>query len=362
MTKRSTASSMAAPGTGSGHRRCQARRLWSVLVDSPQQARTATSPWSWSGDRGRRTGRQPVDGPWRQGGGRRRGGQRHAHRAPDGDHGRRRGHRRGREGQRAHALQRGEHRRRLAAQTDIAVDPIDGTTPIALGVGGHWRSSPSPSAAHVRPRPCVYMEKIAVGPRGKGSIDIEVSAPENLESLAKALGRPVRDLTAVILDRPRHEELIAQVRQAGARIRLITDGDVAGALATVRADISGADVLFGIGGTPEGVLAGRSLKCVGGEIQGRLWPRNDDERAARRRRRLRHRRRAPHRRPRLGRQRLLRGDRHHRRRPPPGVRYLDFAPPPSPWCCARARGRCGRSTPSTRSPSWPSTASCTESP
>ena len=166
-------------------------------------------------------------------------------------------------------------------QTDIAVDPIDGTTPIALGRGGALAViAVSERGTMFDPGPCVYMEKIAVGPRGKGSIDIEVSAPENLESLAKALGRPVRDLTAVILARPRHEELIAQVRQAGARIRLITNGDVAGALATVRADISGADVLFGIGGTPEGVLAAAALKCVGGEIQGRLWPRNDDERAA----------------------------------------------------------------------------------
>jgi len=130
------------------------------------------------------------------------------------------------------------------------------------------------------PGPCVYMEKLAVGPRGKGSVDITRSPTENLHALSNALGKPVRDLTAVILDRPRHEDLISEVRASGARIRLITDGDVAAAIATGRSDMSGADVLFGVGGTPEGVLAAAALKCMGGEIQGRLWTRDDAERRA----------------------------------------------------------------------------------
>jgi len=163
-------------------------------------------------------------------------------------------------------------------QTDIAVDPIDGTTLASLGRGGALAViAVSERGTMFNPGPCFYMEKIAVGPRGAGSIDITRSPTDNLHSLAKALGRPVRDLTAVILDRPRHDELIAEVRSTGARIRLITDGDVAGAIATGRSDTTG-DVLLGIGGTPEGVLAAAALKCMGGEIQGRLWPRDDNDR------------------------------------------------------------------------------------
>jgi fructose-1,6-bisphosphatase II len=163
-------------------------------------------------------------------------------------------------------------------QTDIAVDPIDGTTLTALGRGGALAViAVSGRGTMFDPGPCVYMDKIAVGPRGRGVIDITRSATENLAALASAIGQPVRDLTAVILDRPRHEELISEVRATGARVRLITDGDVAGAIATGWPD-SGADILFGIGGTPEGVLAAAALKCLGGEIQGRLWPRHDEER------------------------------------------------------------------------------------
>jgi fructose-1,6-bisphosphatase II len=129
------------------------------------------------------------------------------------------------------------------------------------------------------PGPCVYMEKIAVGPDCAGVIDINASPTENLQAVAKAKGESVRDLTAVILDRDRHADLIAEVRSAGARIRLISAGDVIGAVSTAWPD-SGADILFGIGGTPEGVIAAAAMKCMGGEIQGRLWPRNDDERTA----------------------------------------------------------------------------------
>jgi fructose-1,6-bisphosphatase II len=164
-------------------------------------------------------------------------------------------------------------------KVDIAVDPIDGTTLTSLGRGGALAViAVSERGTMFDPGPCFYMEKIAVGPRGAGSIDITRSATENLHSLAEALGRPVRDLTAVILDRPRHGELIEEVRRTGARIRLITDGDVAGAIATGRSDATGADILLGIGGTPEGVIAAAAMKCMGGEIQGRLWPRGDDER------------------------------------------------------------------------------------
>ncbi|HEY1832570.1 MAG TPA: class II fructose-bisphosphatase [Acidimicrobiales bacterium] len=165
-------------------------------------------------------------------------------------------------------------------ETDIAVDPIDGTTLTALGRGGALAViAVSERGTMFDPGPCVYMEKLAVGPRGKGSVDIRKSPTENLHSLSKALGRPVRDLTAVILDRPRHDDLINEVRATGARIRLITDGDVAGAIATGWPG-AGTDILFGIGGTPEGVLAAAALKCMGGEIQGRLYPRDEGERKA----------------------------------------------------------------------------------
>ena len=123
------------------------------------------------------------------------------------------------------------------------------------------------------------MEKVAVGPFARGVIDISASASENLHAVAKAKGESVRDLTVVILDRERHLELIGEVREAGARVRLISDGDVYGAIATAWPD-AGVDLLFGIGGTPEGVIAAAALKCMGGEIQGRLWPRNDEERVA----------------------------------------------------------------------------------
>ena len=165
-------------------------------------------------------------------------------------------------------------------QTDIAVDPIDGTTLAALGRGNALAViAVSQRGTMFNPGPCVYMEKIAVGPDAVGVIDISRSPTENLRALAKAKGESIRDLTAVILDRERHVDLIAEVRATGARIRLIPDGDVAGAISTAWPD-SGADILFGIGGTPEGVIAAAALKCMGGELQGRLWPRNEGERAA----------------------------------------------------------------------------------
>jgi fructose-1,6-bisphosphatase II len=165
-------------------------------------------------------------------------------------------------------------------ECDIAVDPIDGTTLTSLGRGNALAViAVSERGTMFDPGPCVYMDKLAVGPSAKGAIDITKSVAENLRRVADAKGTRVRDLTAVILDRPRHDELIAEVRSAEARIRLIPDGDVAGAISTAWPE-SGADIMFGIGGTPEGVIAAAALKCMGGEIQGKLWPRNDEERDA----------------------------------------------------------------------------------
>jgi fructose-1,6-bisphosphatase II len=126
------------------------------------------------------------------------------------------------------------------------------------------------------PGPFVYMDKIAVGPGAKGAIDLEVSPSVNLRSVARALGKEIRDLSVMILDRPRHDKVIAEIRKAGARIRLITDGDVAGALMTAWPE-SGVDILMGVGGSPEAVIAACALKCMGGEIQCKLYPRNEDE-------------------------------------------------------------------------------------
>jgi fructose-1,6-bisphosphatase II len=165
-------------------------------------------------------------------------------------------------------------------ETDIAVDPVEGTTLTALGRGNAISViAMSERGTMFDPGPCVYMEKIAVGPECVGAIDITATPTENLHAVAKAKGESVRDVTVVILDRERHTDLIAEVRSAGARIRLIQDGDVIGAVSTAWPD-SGADILFGIGGTPEGVIAAAAMKCMDGEIQGRLWPRNDEERQA----------------------------------------------------------------------------------
>ncbi len=163
---------------------------------------------------------------------------------------------------------------------DIAVDPIDGTTLTSLGRGNAISViAVSDEGTMFDPGPCVYMQKVAVGPDCVGMIDIAASPTENLHAIADAKGESVRDLTVVILDRDRHKELIGEVREAGARIRLIPDGDVAGAISTAWPD-SGADVLFGIGGCPEGVISAAALKCMGGEIQGQLWPRNEAEKTA----------------------------------------------------------------------------------
>jgi fructose-1,6-bisphosphatase II len=163
--------------------------------------------------------------------------------------------------------------------TDIAVDPIDGTTLTAHGRGGAIAViAVADRDSMYNPGSAVYMEKLAVGPQGAGIVDIRLPVERNLSALAKAKGAKVSDLTAIVLDRPRHEALIDEIRRCGARIRLIPDGDVAGAIATAWPD-SGVDILFGIGGTPEGVITAAALKSMGGDLQGRLWPRDDGERA-----------------------------------------------------------------------------------
>ncbi len=167
---------------------------------------------------------------------------------------------------------------RQGPPVDIAVDPVDGTTLTALGRGNAIAViAVSERDSMFNPGPCVYMDKIAVGPECRGVVDLNASPTENLNAVAKAKGERVRDVTAVILDRPRHAELIEEVRVAGARIRLIQDGDVVGALTTCFPD-TGADILLGIGGTPEGVITACALKSLGGEQLGRLYVRNDDER------------------------------------------------------------------------------------
>jgi fructose-1,6-bisphosphatase II len=163
-------------------------------------------------------------------------------------------------------------------QVDIAVDPIDGTTLTAMGRNGALSViALSERGSMFNPGPCFYMKKIAVGPRARGSVDINASATDNLNELSKRLKKPVQELGVVILDRPRHDDLVAEVREAGARVLSISDGDVAGAIATGWPD-SGADILFGIGGTPEGVIAAAALKGLGGEIQGVLHASSEQER------------------------------------------------------------------------------------
>jgi fructose-1,6-bisphosphatase II len=162
-------------------------------------------------------------------------------------------------------------------EMDIAVDPIDGTRPLAEGrLNSIATVAVAPRGTMFDPGPFVYMNKIAVGPGAKGAIDVEKPVRDNLHSIARATNKRPQDLTVVMLDRPRHDQLRAEVREAGARIRLIDDGDVAGALMTAMPD-SGIDVLLGIGGTPEGVLAACALRAMGGEIQGKLYARDKNE-------------------------------------------------------------------------------------
>ncbi len=164
------------------------------------------------------------------------------------------------------------------AQCDVAVDPIDGTRLTALGM---------PNAVSVLavaergsmydPSAVFYMDKLATGPEAADVVDIRLPVAENVHQVAKAKGGNADDVTVVVLDRPRHEDLIQEIRKTGARIKLITDGDVAGAIMAAR-EGTGIDLMLGIGGTPEGIIAACALKCLGGTLQGQLWPKDDEER------------------------------------------------------------------------------------
>jgi fructose-1,6-bisphosphatase II len=165
-------------------------------------------------------------------------------------------------------------------EVDVAVDPLEGTRLTALGQPNAIAViAVAERGTMLFPGAAFYMEKIAVGRRALGAIDITKTPTENVRAVAEALGKTPREVDVVVLERERHAALIAELREAGARVRLIRDGDVAPAIAAARPG-TGVDMLYGIGGTPEGVISAAALKCVGGGIQGRLWPRNDDEREA----------------------------------------------------------------------------------
>ncbi|SEU28951.1 MULTISPECIES: class II fructose-bisphosphatase [Stigmatella] len=161
-------------------------------------------------------------------------------------------------------------------EVDIALDPLEGTNLCAYGRPGAISVVAMAGKGGLLNAPDTYMEKLAVGPRARGAIDLRKSPTENLRAIAERMKVYVEDLTVVILDRDRHADLINEVRHAGARIRLIEDGDVAGAISTCFED-TGVDVLMGIGGAPEGVIAAAAIRCVGGDMQGRLVPRNAEE-------------------------------------------------------------------------------------
>ncbi len=161
-------------------------------------------------------------------------------------------------------------------ELDMALDPLEGTAIVAQGRANAMSVVAIAEKGGILYVPDTYMEKIAVGPRAKGAVDLGLSPEQNLQTIAEAMKCYVEDLTVVILDRPRHAELIRAVREVGARIKLIQDGDVSAAIATGFPD-TGVDVLMGIGGAHEGVLAAAALQCLGGDMQGRLKPRNDHE-------------------------------------------------------------------------------------
>jgi fructose-1,6-bisphosphatase II len=163
-------------------------------------------------------------------------------------------------------------------ECDVAVDPIDGTTLNAKGMPNAIAViALAERGAMYDPSAVFYMEKLVTGPEAAAEVDITAPVEENVRAVARAKGSSASEVTVVILDRPRHEELVKQVRATGARIKFISDGDVAGAIMAARPD-TGVDLLLGIGGTPEGIIAACAMKCLGGVIQGRLWPRNDAER------------------------------------------------------------------------------------
>ena len=163
-------------------------------------------------------------------------------------------------------------------ECDVAVDPIDGTTLTAKGMNNAISVlAVSPRGSMYDPSAVFYMEKLVTGPEAAEVVDIRYPVAENILQVAKAKGSSPRDVTVVLLDRPRHAQLVEDIRATGARIKFITDGDVAGAIMAARPD-TGIDLLLGVGGTPEGIIAACAMKCIGGVIQGRLWPTDDAER------------------------------------------------------------------------------------
>ena len=165
-------------------------------------------------------------------------------------------------------------------EVDIAVDPLEGTTLTAKGMPRALSViALSEKGSMFDPGPCVYMEKLAAGARFADLLDLDRPLPETLQLIAERKGTSINDVMVIMLDRPRHEDKLAEIREAGARVRLISDGDVSAALLAV-SERSTVDVLWGVGGTPEGVISAAAIKCTGGQLVGRLWPRNDEERQA----------------------------------------------------------------------------------
>ncbi|KPU44604.1 fructose-1,6-bisphosphatase class 2 [Oxobacter pfennigii] len=165
---------------------------------------------------------------------------------------------------------------KLDVEVDIAVDPLDGTSLIAKGLPNSIAVVAVAKRGCLLHAPDMYMDKIAVGPKAAGKINIEASVSENIEAVAKALNKRIEDVTVIMLDRERHHAKMNEIRKLGARIKLISDGDIAAAIATCF-DYTGIDIMIGSGGAPEGVIAAVALKCMGGEMQGRLLPSCDEE-------------------------------------------------------------------------------------
>jgi fructose-1,6-bisphosphatase II len=164
----------------------------------------------------------------------------------------------------------------VAPMVDVAVDPLEGTNIVAKGTWNAISVIAIADRGNLLHAPDMYMQKIAVGPKAVGKVDINAPIKDNLKAVAQAVGKDMSDLVAIVLDRDRHQQIIHEIREAGARIKLIPDGDVAAAINTCFPE-TGVDILFGSGGAPEGVLAAVALKCLGGEIQGRLLPQNEAE-------------------------------------------------------------------------------------
>ena len=165
-------------------------------------------------------------------------------------------------------------------ECDVAVDPVDGTTLTAKGMGNAVSVlAVAERGAMFDPSAVFYMNKLATGPEASEYVDIDAPPAVNVRRVARAKGGAPEDVTVVILDRPRHADIVREVRESGARIKFIQDGDVAGAIMTVR-EGTGVDLLLGIGGTPEGIIAACAIKCLGGTIQGKLWPKDEEERRA----------------------------------------------------------------------------------